>query len=60
MNDAKNATITPLIKQYLAIKEQYPDTLVLFQVGDFYELFFDDAKKAAAFLGITLTSTKQK
>lgn len=46
---------TPLMQQYWALKEEYPDTLLFFQVGDFYELFFDDAKKAAAFLGITLT-----
>lgn len=46
---------TPLLQQYFAIKEQYMEALVLFQVGDFYELFFDDAKKASAFLGITLT-----
>ncbi len=43
------------MRQYASIKHQYPDTLLLFQVGDFYELFFDDAKKAAAFLGIALT-----
>jgi DNA mismatch repair protein MutS len=47
---------TPLMQQYFDIKAQYPDTLLLFQVGDFYELFFDDAKQAAAFLGIALTS----
>ena len=47
--------LTPLMKQYYAIKQQYPHALVLFQVGDFYELFFDDAKKASAFLGIALT-----
>ena len=47
---------TPLMKQYFVIKDQYPETLMFFQVGDFYELFFDDAKKAAAFLGITLTA----
>lgn len=47
---------TPLMQQYHAIKVQYPDTLLLFQVGDFYELFFEDAKVAAAFLGITLTA----
>lgn len=47
---------TPLMKQYFAIKECYPDTLLFFQVGDFYELFFEDAKKASVFLGITLTS----
>ncbi len=46
---------TPLMRQYYAIKEQYPQTLVLFQVGDFYELFFDDAKQASSFLGIALT-----
>ncbi len=47
---------TPLMQQYFEIKHEYSDALVLFQVGDFYELFFDDAKQAAAFLGITLTS----
>ncbi|MEX0940763.1 MAG: DNA mismatch repair protein MutS [Candidatus Babeliales bacterium] len=47
---------TPLMKQYADIRQQYPDALLLFQVGDFYELFFEDAKKAAAFLGITLTA----
>ncbi len=46
---------TPLMQQYWDIKQEHPDALLLFQVGDFYELFFDDAKKAAAFLGITLT-----
>lgn len=43
------------MQQFYEIKEQYPDTLLLFQVGDFYEMFFEDAKKAAAFLGIALT-----
>lgn len=47
---------TPLMQQYLDIKIDYPDTLLFFQVGDFYELFFDDAKQAAAFLGIALTA----
>ncbi|MCK4651449.1 DNA mismatch repair protein MutS [Candidatus Babeliales bacterium] len=46
---------TPLMQQYFKIKEQYKDTLLLFQVGDFYELFFDDAKKASSFLAIALT-----
>lgn len=46
---------TPLMKQYFELKAQYPDALMLFQVGDFYELFFDDAKKASAALGIALT-----
>ncbi len=43
------------MQQYWAIKHEYPDALLFFQVGDFYELFFDDAKRASAFLGITLT-----
>lgn len=46
---------TPLLQQYFSVKEQYPGVLLLFQVGDFYEMFFEDAVKAAAFLGITLT-----
>lgn len=48
--------ITPLMQQYFEIKAQYPDTLLMFQVGDFYELFFDDAKQAAECLRITLTT----
>ena len=46
---------TPLMAQYFAIRQDYPKGLLFFQVGDFYELFFDDAKQAAQFLGITLT-----
>ncbi len=47
---------TPLMQQYFDIKKEHPDTLIFFQVGDFYELFFDDAKAAASYLGIALTS----
>ncbi len=47
--------ISPLLQQYFKIKEEHPETLLLFQVGDFYELFFDDAQRASAFLGIALT-----
>lgn len=46
---------TPLMEQYFAIKQQHEDALVFFQVGDFYELFFDDAKTASNFLAIALT-----
>jgi DNA mismatch repair protein MutS len=52
----KNQENTPLMQQYYEIKFAHSDALLLFQVGDFYELFFDDAKQAAAFLGIALTS----
>ena len=43
------------MKQYNAIKVKYPDAMLLFRVGDFYETFGDDAKKAAKVLGIILT-----
>ncbi len=55
MTEQISADLTPLMRQYFQIKNAYPDMLVLFQVGDFYELFFDDAKAAATFLGIALT-----
>ncbi|WP_259781359.1 DNA mismatch repair protein MutS [Aestuariispira ectoiniformans] len=47
--------VTPMMVQYLAIKEQHPECLLFYRMGDFYELFFDDAVKAAAALDITLT-----
>jgi len=47
---------TPMMQQYWEIKNQYPDTLLFFRLGDFYELFFGDAETAAAELGLTLTS----
>lgn len=47
---------TPMMKQYLAIKEQYQDCLLLYRMGDFYELFLDDAHTGARVLNITLTS----
>ena len=48
------ASSTPMMKQYLDIKFEHQDSFVLFRMGDFYELFFDDAKKGASILGITL------
>ncbi|MBC7907550.1 MAG: hypothetical protein H7Y60_12505, partial [Rhodospirillaceae bacterium] len=44
-----------MMAQYLAIKRAHPDCLLFYRMGDFYELFFDDAVKAAAALDITLT-----
>ncbi len=46
---------TPMMRQYLGIKSEHPDMLVFYRMGDFYELFFEDAEKAARLLGITLT-----
>ena len=55
MAKSKPKKITPLMKQYNAIKVKYPDAMLLFRVGDFYETFGEDAKKAAGVLGIILT-----
>ncbi len=46
---------TPMMQQYLRIKAQHPDMLMFYRMGDFYELFFEDAERAARLLGITLT-----
>jgi DNA mismatch repair protein MutS len=47
---------TPMMQQYLRIKANYPETFLFYRMGDFYELFFDDAEKAARLLDITLTA----
>lgn len=49
------AEMTPMMKQYLEIKKQYPDAILFFRLGDFYEMFFDDAKTASRELELTLT-----
>ena len=50
---------TPMMQQYLRIKAEHPDILVFYRMGDFYELFYDDARKAAELMDITLTSRGQ-
>ena len=50
---------TPMMAQYLAIKAEFPDTLVFYRMGDFYELFWDDAEKAGRLLDITITKRGQ-
>lgn len=57
--DDKNDQHTPMMKQYLALKAENPDILLFYRMGDFYELFYDDAKKAAALLDISLTKRGQ-
>ena len=52
---SKNSADTPLMQQHRAIKQKYPDAILLFRVGDFYETFGEDAILASAILGITLT-----
>lgn len=55
----KSEKVTPLMQQYFELKSKFEDTLLFFQVGDFFELFFDDAVQASAFLNITLTKRGQ-
>lgn len=52
---AKGVKLTPMMEQYFEIKKQYPGILLMFRMGDFYELFFEDAKRAAKILNISLT-----
>ena len=51
----EDSVVTPMMAQFLAVKARYPDALLLYRMGDFYELFFEDAEKASATLGIALT-----
>ncbi|MDT8408529.1 MAG: DNA mismatch repair protein MutS [Wenzhouxiangellaceae bacterium] len=59
MKDASAPQHTPLMQQYLRIKADYPDIVLFFRMGDFYELFYDDARRAAKLLNITLTTRGQ-
>jgi DNA mismatch repair protein MutS len=53
------AVHTPFMQQYLRIKADYPDNLLFYRMGDFYELFFEDAKRASTLLDLTLTHRGQ-
>jgi DNA mismatch repair protein MutS len=59
MSDKKKE-LTPVMKQYISIKEEYQDTILLYRMGDFYELFFEDAVEGAKILQIALTSRDRK
>ena len=52
---SKNDGVTPMMLQFLEIKAEHPEAILFYRMGDFYELFFDDAVKASAALDITLT-----
>ena len=54
------SSATPMIQQYLAVKEEYPDAILFYRMGDFFEMFFEDAEKASKLLEITLTSRNKK
>ena len=51
---------TPLMRQYLALKQEHPDAFLFFRLGDFYEMFFEDAVRGAQLLGLTLTSRNKQ
>lgn len=57
---SKTANLTPMMQQYLEIKEKNPDSILFYRMGDFYEMFFDDAEVASKILAITLTSRNNK
>jgi DNA mismatch repair protein MutS len=59
-NAPKVKAPTPMMAQYLRVKESHPDSLLFYRMGDFYEMFFDDAEIAAKLLGITLTKRGSK
>ena len=54
------AELTPMMQQYLETKKQYPDCILFYRLGDFYEMFFDDALTAPKELEITLTGSNWK
>ena len=56
----QQVNLTPMMQQYLEIKEKNPDSILFYRMGDFYEMFFDDAEVASKILGITLTSRNNK
>jgi len=60
MTEKKINRLTPMLRQYLDIKAQYPDHILMFRMGDFYEMFFEDAEKASKILDIALTSRSHK
>ncbi|SUB69817.1 DNA mismatch repair protein mutS [Pluralibacter gergoviae] len=50
---------TPMMQQYLKLKAQHPEILLFYRMGDFYELFYDDAKRASQLLDISLDQTRR-
>ncbi|MCD6517248.1 MAG: DNA mismatch repair protein MutS [Candidatus Aminicenantes bacterium] len=56
---SRNKSVTPMMEQYLRLKKKYQDAFLFFRLGDFYELFYEDAKKASSILEIALTSRQK-
>jgi DNA mismatch repair protein MutS len=57
--NAKAEKITPMVAQYLEIKKDYPHTVLFYRMGDFYEMFFEDAEIGSRVLGLALTKRGQ-
>lgn len=57
---SQSKKLTPMMEQYLGIKAQYPDAFLFYRLGDFYEMFYEDAERAAQLLELTLTSRNRK
>src|SRR5262245_49076032 len=49
-------SLTPMLRQYLEVKAEHPDAVLMYRMGDFYEMFFDDARRAAPILEVQLTA----
>ena len=60
MSPPRSLARSPLMEQYAGVKREHPDAFLFFRLGDFYEMFFDDAVKGAALLGLTLTSRNKQ
>jgi DNA mismatch repair protein MutS len=60
MSTSPRMKITPMLEQYLRVKHEHPDALLFFRLGDFYEMFFEDAEKAAPILDVALTTRSKK
>src|SRR5881392_4165280 len=60
MNDQDLTTLTPMLRHYHAVKQEVPDALLFFRLGDFYEIFFEDAVAASRELEITLTARNKE
>ena len=58
-DDSVPFRMTPMMKQYMEAKETCPDAILLFRMGDFYEMFYDDARLGARILGLALTSREK-
>ena len=60
MSRPSRTKTTPMMAQYLGLKEQHPDAVLLFRMGDFYETFYEDAETVAGLLGLTLTAREKQ